>query len=75
MEVEGVIADTPSLVALLGRGLVGLAVDTRLHDMVLADGAVVYVDVPGPEAHGIPFFHFESLGGYSFNHFSLFVLI
>ena len=63
MEVEGVIADAPGLVALLGRvgHLVGLAVDARLHDVVPADGAVVDVDVPGPESHCVPLFHFEAL--------------
>ena len=50
MEMESMIADTPRLIALLLRvgDLVGLAVNTGLHDMVPADGAVVNVDVPGP---------------------------
>ena len=44
------IADTPGDGALLGggRGLVGLAVDAQIHDMVAADGAVVDDDVPRP---------------------------
>ncbi len=70
MEVEGVIADTPSLIALLLRVgyLVGLAVHTGLHDVVSADGAVVDVDVPSPKSNGIPFFHFEPSLGDLFYH-------
>ena len=46
MEVEGVVADTPSLIALFSIGyLVSLTVDAGLHDMVPADGTVVNVDV------------------------------
>ena len=62
MEMESMIADSPRLVALLlGVGdLIGLAVNTGLHDMVSADGAVVNVDVPGPQSHCVPLFHFES---------------
>ena len=60
--MESVVADAPSLVAffLCGCDLVTLAFYTGFHDVVPADGAVVYVDVPGPERHRIPFFHFES---------------
>ena len=69
--MEGVVADTPSLIALLSIGyLVSLTVDARLHDMVPADGTVVNVDVPGPECHSVPFFDFEPLGRYCFNHIS-----
>ena len=71
MEVEGVVADTPSLIALLSIGyLVSLTVDAGLHDMVPADGTVVNVDVPGPECHSVPFFDFEPLGRCYFNHIS-----
>ena len=69
MEVEGVIAHSPSLITFLFRvgDLVGLTVDTGLHDMVSADGTVIDVDIPGPECHSIPFFDFESFL-YGFNH-------
>ena len=71
--MEGVIADAPSLIALLlGIGdLIGLAVYAGLHDMIPANGTVVNVDVPGPKCDGGPFFHFESSLRYSFDHFSL----
>ena len=74
MEVESVVADAPSLIALLlGVGdLVSLAIHTGLHDMVPADGAVVDVDVPGPKRHGIPLSHFKSLLCTGFDHFCLF---
>jgi len=50
VEVEGVIADAPRHSALLrdNGGLVGLALDAQVHDVVAADGAVVHHDVPGP---------------------------
>lgn len=56
VEVEGVIALTPSDGALFGcgRALVGLAFDAKVHDVVSADGAVIDYDVPGPETDGIP---------------------
>ena len=67
MEVEGMIAHAPSLVALFLRvcHLVRLAVHTGLHNMVSADGTVVNVNVPGPQGDGIPFFDFKpSLSGF-----------
>ena len=50
MEVEGVVADTPSRSALVLHigDLVGLTVDAGLHDVILADGTVVDVHVPSP---------------------------
>ena len=73
VEVERVITDTPSLVALLLRvgDLVGLTVYAGLHDMIPADGTIVDMDIPGPKGDGRPFFHFESSLRCSFDHFSL----
>lgn len=50
------IADSPSDCALLAgrRSLVGLTVDTQVHDVVSADGAVIHDDVPSPERDGVP---------------------
>ncbi len=61
MEVEGVIAHSPSLVALFLRvgHLVRLTVHTWLHNMVPANGTVVNVNVPGPQGDSIPFFDFK----------------
>jgi hypothetical protein len=44
------IADTPRNCALLarGRGLVSLALDAQVHNVIPADGAVVHHYVPGP---------------------------
>ena len=50
------IADTPCNGALFcgGRGLVGLALNTEVHDVVATDGAVVDDNVPCPECDGVP---------------------
>ena len=40
------------------RHLRGLAVDAGLHDVVLADGAVVYMDVPSPQSY-VPVIRFD----------------
>ena len=47
MEVEGVVAHPPGHGALLAglAGLVGLALDAQIHDVVPTDGAVVHLDV------------------------------
>ena len=65
------VANSPSLIAVLSGCVVGLAVHTGLHDVVLADGTVVYMDVPGPKAHSVPFLHFESSRGDGFDHYFL----
>ena len=63
MKVEGVIAHPPGNGALLasGAGLVGLALDAQVHDVVPADGAVVHHDIPGPQRHRVPLLHLEPL--------------
>ena len=63
MEVEGVVAHSPGggAVILAFSHLRGLTVDTGLHDVVLADGAVVYMDVPSPESDGVPFLNLKAL--------------
>ena len=61
VEVEGVVAHPPGHGALLagGAGLVGLALDAQVHDVVPADGAVVNHNVPSPQGHGVPLLHLE----------------
>ena len=61
VEVEGVVAHPPGHRALLtgGRGLVGLALDAQVHDVVAADGAVVHHNVPSPQGDGVPLLHLE----------------
>lgn len=63
VEVEGVVAHTPRYSTLLagGAGLVSLTFNTQVHDVVPADSAVVYDDVPGPQRHRVPFLHFKPL--------------
>ncbi len=63
VEVEGVVADAPGDGALLrgGGGLISLALDAQVHDVVAADGTNVHGDVPGPEGHGRPLLHLEAL--------------
>ena len=63
VEVESVVAHSPGHCALLtsGTGLVGLALDAQVHDVVPADGAVVHHNVPGPQSNGVPLLHLEPL--------------
>ena len=62
MEMEGVIAGTPGCraVGLTFSDLRGLAINAGLHDVVLANGAVIYMDVPSPESDSVPLFDFKS---------------
>ena len=62
VEVERVVADTPSGVAVLirSRHLVCLTVNAKIHDVVPADRAVVNDDVPSPQSDGVPLLHFKS---------------
>jgi hypothetical protein len=50
------VADTPGDCAFLARGggLVGLAFNAKVHDVVAANGAVVDDDIPCPESDRIP---------------------
>ena len=61
MEVEGVVAHPLGHGALLAglAGLVGLALDEQVHDVVPADEAVVDLDAPGPQSSCVPFLNFE----------------
>jgi len=63
MEMEGMIADSPRHSTFLcsSSALVCLALDAKVHDMISADCAVVYNDVPRPERNRIPLLNFESL--------------
>lgn len=48
--MKSMVADTPSDCALFSGGstLVGLALDAKVHDVIPADGTVVYNNIPGP---------------------------
>lgn len=63
VEVESVIADSPGYCAFLtrGRGLVGLTFDTKVHNVVSANGTVINDDIPSPESNGTPLLDFEPL--------------
>ena len=72
VEMESVVAHTPSLITLFLRicHLIGLAIDTGLHDMISADGTIIHVDVPSPQGHSIPLSNFKSLLRWTrFDHF------
>lgn len=58
------VADTPSDSALFAGsgGLVGLAVDAQVHDVVAADGTVVDDNVPSPESDSVPLACYVSCG-------------
>ena len=55
VKMEGVITDSPCNIAFLISGLITLAFDTRVHDVVPADGTVVDVYIPRPKCYGTPF--------------------
>jgi len=63
VEVEGMVTHPPGNSALLagGAGLVGLTLDTQVHDVVPANGAVVDHDIPGPQRHCVPLLYLEPL--------------
>lgn len=63
MEMKGVIADSPCYCTLFtgSRGLIGLAFNAKIHDVVSADGAVVDYYIPSPKSDGIPLFDLELL--------------
>lgn len=65
VEVEGMVATSPSHRALVARHtvLVGLALYAQLHYMVPADGAVLHHNIPRPHTHCAPLLHFKSLVG------------
>lgn len=57
------VADSPSYGALLAssRSLVGLTLNTEVHDVISANGTVVDYNVPRPKRDGIPLLDFEAL--------------
>lgn len=62
VKVESVITYSPSHGTFLtrGRGLIRLALDTQIHNMISTNCTVVDDDIPGPKSNGIPFLDFES---------------
>lgn len=67
MKVECMIANTPRNSTLLRgcRSLVGLTLDTQIHNVIPTNGTVVDNDVPCPESNSRPLLDFESLLGSS----------
>lgn len=67
MEVERVIARPPGYSALFGGAtlLVSLALNAKVHNMISANGARIYLDVPRPQRDGIPFFDLEPFCAWS----------
>jgi hypothetical protein len=63
MEVECMIADTPSNSAFLTGStcLISLALDAEIHDVVSAYSTVVHHNIPSPESDSVPLFDLESL--------------
>ena len=55
------ITHSPGYSAFLGgsRGLIGLAFNAQIHDMVSANGAIINDNVPSPQSDGIPLFYLE----------------
>ena len=59
--MKSVITDSPCDIAFLICCLITLAFDTRVHDVVSADGTVVDMYIPRPKCYGTPFLDFEDL--------------
>jgi hypothetical protein len=61
--MEGVIANTPSYSTFItcGRGLIGLTFNAQVHNVITANGTVVYYDTPSPQGYRVPFLHFKFL--------------
>lgn len=59
------VADTPCHSALLtrSRSLIRLTVDAKVHDVISADGAVVYHDIPRPQGNSVPLFEMSDRSG------------
>jgi len=67
MEMECVVTDAPSDCTLFtgGGGLVCLALDAEIHDMISADSAVVNNDIPRPKGNCVPLLDLEALLAFS----------
>ena len=63
VEMIRVVAISPCWITLLAFDLVGLTLDALVHDVVLADGAGVHLNVPSPQSHCGPLLHSETLLG------------
>ena len=57
--MKSVITDSPCDIAFLICSLITLAFDTRVHDVVPADGTVVDMYIPRPKCYGTPFLDFK----------------
>jgi len=57
------VTNTPGDCALLRRRrtLVSLTFDTKIHDVVSTDRAVIHNDIPRPQHDGMPLLHLEPL--------------
>ena len=42
-------------------GLICLTFDTKIHDVITTNSAIINYNVPGPKSDSIPFFDFEPL--------------
>jgi len=63
MEVECVVADTPSHSTLLAscRCLICLTFDAEIHDVISADCTIVDNNIPSPESHSRPLLDLKTL--------------
>ena len=60
-ELSCTILLTPSNGAFLWshRGLISLTFDTKIHDVVTTNSAIINYNVPGPKGDSVPLFDFE----------------
>ena len=64
VKVKCMVADPPSNSAFLtgGAGLVSLAFDTEIHDVIPANCTIIHNNIPSPKGNGAPLFDLETLG-------------
>ena len=64
VKVKCMVADPPSNSAFLtgGAGLVCLAFDTEIHDVIPTNCTIIHNNIPSPKGNGAPLFDLETLG-------------
>lgn len=62
VKMESVVAGAPGYCTFLvsGAGLISLTFNTKIHDMISANCAIIDDYIPSPEGYGVPLLDYES---------------